>query len=277
VKSSIYDKQAYRFDKRAGLAPDTCDAIVDSISSLGLGKQSIFEIACGTGQLGIRLQEKFSLYVGMDLSAKMLEQFQGHRKKDASSLILADGNQAWPIATGSADIIFSSRGIHWLDVEHTVAEARRVARTSSCLFIVGRVEKAENSWEARLRRQCHLLLKLHHLTPRDGQQHLRKLQKGFQRELSDTLRIEKKVVSRWNEKKSLQQFLENWANKEGLAGTLPNKKIKHNILSQLKHWAQGEYGSNLPRETRRHYVLNVIYLNPDNMEAKTNNKSSIDA
>lgn len=263
VADALYDQQAAGFDQRTGVMQ--AESIAAAITGLHPAKQPglLLEIGCGTGQIGALLAAGFNTYVGIDLSLAMLQQFRRRDGAEKRLLLQADGNQDWPLADHQADVIFSSRAIHWLDVDHVVTQVYRIARreqSKDALFVLGRVQKAKDGWESQLRRQCHRLLQQHQLQGRDGNAHLGKLNAAFSARNAEVL--PSCVVSRWQQKRSLQQSLDDWANKPGLAGIIMAEKIKQQILAQLTHWAGETFGRCLPTQTQRRYVLYPIRLPP---------------
>ncbi|MFT5137074.1 MAG: SAM-dependent methyltransferase [Arenicella sp.] len=276
-----YDVQADSFDHRTGLLPITCERVVAGVQALSGCTHSahVFEVGCGTGQLGLALANTFEQYTGMDISPEMLKQFKLACGQQAtvtpsnsvpSSLVMlqGDGNKVWPVAENSANIIFSSRAIHWLGIEHIVAEVLRVAATGESVLIIGRVERAADGWESLLRRHCHKLVKQNGLKPRNGERHLKRLleyynqgPQGAQVDGSFGAQVlAPKIADRWYQKRTLQQSLDDWAGKPGLAGTEPSDKIKRDILAELKGWAIEKYNGDLPAETERQYVLYGIKI-----------------
>lgn len=138
--TSFYDQQASVFDQRVGLSLPRCKQVVATIEQLcGFNQQAtLIEMGCGTGELGLLLAAQFDHYIGMDLSLAMLKQYKSHDQSDSIPLIQADGNATWPVANQQADIIFSSRAIHWIDPKHTVNEIYRIANKNHALFMVFR-------------------------------------------------------------------------------------------------------------------------------------------
>jgi ubiquinone/menaquinone biosynthesis C-methylase UbiE len=274
-----YDLQAHNFDHRTGLLDITCERVVAGVEALSGSNRAahVFEVGCGTGQLGIALANTFEQYTGMDISPEMLKQFTlAQSQQDTTStsvasplnLLEADGNKVWPVADNSANIIFSSRAIHWLGIEHVVAEVFRVAAAGESILIIGRVERASDGWESLLRRHCHELVKQNGLKPRNGERHLKRLLKHYKQAPQGPQTdkpfgvqvLEPKIADRWYQKRTLQQSLDDWAGKSGIAGSKPSSKIKNDILAELKTWALEKYADNLPTETERHYILYGIKI-----------------
>ncbi|MBL4671201.1 MAG: methyltransferase domain-containing protein [Arenicella sp.] len=276
-----YDLQADNFDHRTGLLAVTCERVVAGVEALNGSDAAahVFEVGCGTGQLGMALANTFEQYTGMDISPEMLKQFKlAYRQQTTATpsssvpsslaMLQADGNKVWPVADNSANIIFSSRAIHWLGVEHIVAEVWRVAAAGESILIVGRVERAADGWESLLRQHCHTLVRQNGLKPRNGERHLKRLLQYYNQAPQGPQTDERfgaqvlapKIADRWYQKRTLQQSLDDWAGKSGLAGTEPSAKIKSNILAELKTWALEKYAGDLPTETERHYVLYGIKI-----------------
>src|SRR5262249_44340154 len=105
----------------------------------------------GTGQIGQWLAHESVRYVGFDLSPGMVHLFQRRLAcwGAARTLLVADGDQGWPVREASARVIFSSRALHLLPLNHVVAESLRVARPKGAMLIVGRVRRASSSLQTR--------------------------------------------------------------------------------------------------------------------------------
>jgi SAM-dependent methyltransferase len=253
-----YDQQAAGFDQRTGvMQPELIAQAIETFCPLG-SQARVLEIGCGTGQIDGLLAQRFKAYVGIDLSAPMLEQFRQAHPAEHGILLQSDGNKDWPMVGQSADIIFSSRAIHWLDAEHVVNQVYRIGNSHETLFIVGRVKRAKTCWAAKLRKQCHKLLKQQQLQPRDGQSHLATLNDLFTQRGAHV--GEPCVVNQWQQQRSLQQALDDWANKPGLAGIEVPTQLKQQILSELKQWANDRFGPQLPLSSERQYLLYPIKI-----------------
>lgn len=262
INHALYDPQAPVFDQRVGLTQPRCEQIVTAIEQLsGFDQQAtLVEMGCGTGELGSLLAARFTHYVGIDLSWAMLKQTKVHHQTQAIPLVQADGNQTWPLADQQADIIFSSRAIHWINPSHTINEILRITNKANAMFIIGRGEHLRDSWEAQLRQQCHQLLQQEGLTPRNGGQHLKQLCHQF-RDCGAEI-LPPQTVYRWHQPRTYRQSLADWADKPGLAGTTPCQANKQKILTALNEWAMEHLGPHFPTRAERHYVLYPIKLRP---------------
>ncbi|MEJ2669134.1 MAG: class I SAM-dependent methyltransferase [Gammaproteobacteria bacterium] len=260
---SMYDSQAAVFEQRAGLRASTCQALVRRIAAVSAASQNkaILEIGCGTGQLGVLLSSVFGYYTGIDVSTQMLRQFERRAVAGAFTLKQADGNDPWPVADHSVDVVFVSRAAHWLDIEHSVREAHRVINSVSSqsgLFIIGRVERPADSWESRLRRHCHDLLRRYQQCPRVGEQHLHLLQQAFR--MAGDVCLAPELCYRWIMSRSVSSALSDWERKPGLAGLLLDDAVKRTVLMQLQRWCRDAFQDAMPTEAERCYVLYPVLL-----------------
>lgn len=263
---AAFDYQATSFDRRAGLPDQYCPEIARTILELAevQSGELIVEVGAGTGQIGQWLARSPAFYIGFDLSARMLEQFQ-ERIQDAKitqwSLLEADGNQTWPVGDGSAKAIFSSRSLHLLETERVLAESYRVARHGGAILLIGRVERSPESVKAKMQQKMRELMAERGYTGRGGRQ--------FKEQLIEALRqrgataIEPVTAARWSVSSSPQDSIANWQNKPGLGGieTLPQED-KRMILQELTHWAKATFGEiEHPITSEEAYVLQGVYLN----------------
>ncbi len=225
----------------------------------GFGRQAtVVEIGSGTGELGSLFAARFAHYVGIDLSLAMLKQAKTHHQTQHMPLVQADGNKTWPVADHLADIIFSSRAIHWINPDHAIKEIVRITKKTNAMFIIGRVERAKDSWESQLRRQCHQLLKQEGLTPRNSGQHLKQLCDQFRAYGAEI--IPPQTIYQWHQPRTYQHSLKDWADKLGLAGTMPSQATKQKILTSLDQWAIEQFPPHFPTQAERRYVLYPIKL-----------------
>lgn len=253
-----FDDQSAFYNKRTGFSRDLCVSIVDAVAALtdDLASRHILEIGCGTGQIGYDLARLADGYLGLDMSVGMLGEFKKSYPDLRGSIKQSDAREAWPVADHSHDIVFSSRALHWLDVTHVVSECYRVLAKNNGYLFVGRIERPKECWQRQLRRKLHRVLRENDHEPRDGQGHLRGLRDALQQRGATVL--EPVIVQRWQSHDTLETVIENWAGKDGLAGTLPPSELKTSILAELKAW--GEDNLVNPSSAGRSYTLHGFKL-----------------
>ncbi len=233
-----FDDQAVQYNKRTGFSKSLCLSVANAVYSLTseLTLRRVVEIGCGTGQIGSELHQISDTYVGLDVSEGMLNEFRQHYPYLNEAIRWADGRNAWPVETNSTNIVFSSRALHWLDIDHAVKESYRVGYDGLAYLIVGRIERSKGSLQRKLRKQLHGLLLDNGLEPRDGQQHLKRLRAKLVNNKATVL--EPVIASAWQDSVKLEKLIGNWSDKEGLAGTLLPVELKNSILKELKQWAK---------------------------------------
>jgi SAM-dependent methyltransferase len=90
------------------------------------------DVACGTGHSTKELSEICSHVVGCDISTSMLEEA---RRNEARLQFVQAPAEAMPFESHSFELVNISMGIHWLDQERFLDEAKRLLRPSGYLNI----------------------------------------------------------------------------------------------------------------------------------------------
>lgn len=253
-----FDGQSAFYNSRTGFSQELCVSIANTLVSLthDLIHRNIIEIGCGTGQIGYELGKLADSYLGLDMSLGMLGEFEKNYPDLRGAVKQTDAREMWPIVDHSNHIVFSSRALHWLDVEHVVSECYRVTAKENGYLFVGRIERPKDCWQRKLRSKLHQVLREQGYEPRDGQGHLRRLRDVLIQH--SAIVLEPVIVQSWQSHDTLEKVIENWANKDGLAGTLPPPELKASILADLKKW--GEESLINPSCALRSYTLHGFKL-----------------
>ncbi|HYM00881.1 MAG TPA: methyltransferase domain-containing protein [Blastocatellia bacterium] len=260
----LFDDQAAIFDQRTGLPVEACRAVALAVVEAGkVGPgDMILEIGPGTGQIGRWFNPPLR-YIGLDKSAAMLEQFRNREESTASGrlLIRADANQVWPVASGVARVIFSSRAMHLLDQEHAASEVFRVASPDGAALVLGRVQRLPESVRARMAREMNLRLRSYGFEGRGGEQRNRELIEACRRRGAQAL--EPRTVASWKVAASGRESIEAWRCLRGLGGVLVPPETKEEILDGLAGWAESEFnGLDRQFESEEAYVIRPVWLPP---------------
>ena len=258
----LFDGQAEFFERRAGLPEDSCHDIAKAVLEIGeIGPADLLvEVGAGTGQLGRWFGAPLR-YVGLDLSAGMLNEFSRDSDSDPANrlLIQADANATWPLADGVVRVIFSSRTMHLLDQEHVAREFLRVASSAGATLILGRVEREPESVRARMSKEMNERLRAHGFSGRRGERQNRKLFEFCSG--SGAVSLEPLPVASWRTIASPRQSLDSWRSKKGLGGLPVPDKIRAEVLRELEGWAEEEFGGlNREFESEETYVLKSLRL-----------------
>jgi SAM-dependent methyltransferase len=265
-----FDDQADRFDDHAGLEPAAGRAIAQVIlECTGCGPADlVLDVGAGTGAVGWHLAALGCRYVGLDSSPAMLAVFQ--RKLETLSpgpgdhplLLHTDGDGPWPIGDRTAAVVFASRVVHLLRVDHFVQEVGRVG-TPGAWLLLGRVHRDPDGLESRLQRQKRQLLKEHGIRTRSsGQAAQQVLDECLARGASP---LPARTAARWTRTRTARQALEAWENKPQLShsaeGEEMGPELRRAILDSLAAWARQEFGDlDSPVEFAEEYTLEGVRL-----------------
>ena len=262
--SELFDDQAAMFDQRAGMPVEYCRAIAGAVVEVGrlAPGDLILEVGPGTGLISRWFSAPLR-YIGIDKSAGMLMQFQSLPRGGESNqvLVLTDANQSWPLVSGVARVIFSSRAMHHLDQEHAASEVFRVAAPDGATLIIGRVERDPDSVRARMSREMNNGLRKHGYEGRRGEQRNRKLFESCLRRGGQVL--EPVTVVSWKVLVSPRQSLDSWRSHKGLGGIQVPAETKERILVELEEWAREAFGGlDAKFESEEAYTLRPLCVPP---------------
>jgi ubiquinone/menaquinone biosynthesis C-methylase UbiE len=258
--ASTFDAQASHYDARVGLPEPVSAAVARAIveqANAGPG-DLVLELGAGTGEIGVHLARLPVRYVCLDSSPAMLDVFQAKADLDSSSLIVADGNQPWPLPGGSAAAVFASRVIHLLHPDHVVRETFRVCRSGGVLLL-GRVLREPDSLKERLRRRRQELLIEAGISPRQGEAGTRRVIDGVVALGGESLgRWE---VAVWVGEITPAQVISGWETLSRMGSVAVDPVMRTAILEALRHWARSAFGD-LDRAEAFHerYVIDIIRL-----------------
>lgn len=262
----FFDNQAATFDSRAGLPIDVCREIAKMVLKIGEAQAGhlVLEIGPGTGQIGQWFGSQVR-YLGFDKSAGMLKEFQ-HRLAhdldhdvDHKVIVQADAKAGWPVASGVARLLFSSRALHLLDNEHIADEAFRVALPTGATLIIGRVKRARASMRHRMAREMNELLRQQGFEGLGGEgrtQRLMEICRARHAEILDTV-----TVARWKVRASPRQSIDSWRSMTGLGGIAVPTEAKATVLTKLEAWAEETFGGlDHQSESEEEYSLMPLRL-----------------
>jgi ubiquinone/menaquinone biosynthesis C-methylase UbiE len=256
-----FDDQAVAFDRRAGVpsevAADVAAAALDDGAQPGEG-EVVLEIGAGTGEVGRHLARLAGRYVGVDLSAPMLEVFRSKLAgASAAVLVRADAERHWPVRDSSVTVVFASRVAHLLTPSHVVDEARRVCRPGG-RFVVGRIERS--GAKQVLRRQRETLLADRGVPQvRSGGRRTQALLEAF----ADAGGVPeaRRGVTSWAVTTTAREVLDSWAGMSAMGGETVPTETKGEVLTDLRRWAESHLGGLDDRQTSTEtYVLESVRL-----------------
>lgn len=243
IEPSTYDEQARVFDKRAGLSDEVARKVAGAVLDYGgyVDGNSILEIGAGTGEIGYWLCSNVSGYTGIDYSDQMLDNFRARLKPNhTATLIHSDANHRWPVKNASTSLVFGSRVLHLLDIEHVLMETLRTGTSDGVVLIMGRVKRPKNSPKSRMREKMRELLQQQGLVPRATDQ-LRKKLINRAIELGGEVLATLEADS-WTRNIRPIDSINGWRGKNTMGGIIPADEVKEKILAQLYEWGTDIYG-----------------------------------
>ena len=259
-----FDAQAARFDRRAGVPPAAADQIAAAVLE-GVGHPSadqvVLELGAGTGEVGRQLAGRVDRYVGVDLSAPMLDVFRAKLTdvptRPQALLLQADGDKSWPVRRGSVAVVFASRVAHLLGAAHLVSEVARVCREDG-RFLVGRIERS--GVKQVLRRQREAILADRGVAGvRSGGRRTQALLEAFV--AAGAVAEPKRAVATWTVTTTAEEIIAGWQTMPSMGGEAVTPEVRADVLSELRRWADGELGElDRPQESRETYTLEGVRL-----------------
>jgi SAM-dependent methyltransferase len=251
----LFDDQAGEFDRRAGLPSGVPEKIALALADSAelRGDRSLVEIGAGTGEIGVHLARLPGRYLGLDRSFPMLRAFRA-RKGFPAFLMQADGCEAWPLRSGSIDVVFGSRSLHYIPSAHFASELERVCASKRSLLYSGGLQREKESVKETMSHRMRHTLRERGFRGHGGGG----VRKAMRRELErwGWTRMEPRTVSSWEVASSPLQSLEAWQGKAGLNGLDVPADVKQSVLEDVRQWAEAFFGS-LSRqvESAESYVL----------------------
>ncbi len=258
-----FDIQANIYDSRTGLGENIASKIATALEELikPYSDGIFLDIGAGTGEIGFYLQNLEIPYVGIDLSAGMLDIYRKRFKEQSHhpTLIQTDGNIPWPLDDTSVSVFFSSRAMHQLNRKHVINELKRLSIPHGSILILGNIKRSQNSAKTVMRREMHQILNEFGLKEKSGQSNRKKLFETLEKEGGE--RLEPITVASWLSSHAPIESINSWKIVDGIAGQEINTHLKRQILDKLEIRMQQLFPDpNQPVEAEESYELNVIKL-----------------
>lgn len=128
-----FERAARTYDRNSVLQCEVGLRLLKHLDPMTLTPKRVVDIGCGTGMFFSRLGERFpgADLVGVDLAHPMLSVARGRTpwlrrafNLKRPRLVCADGEHL-PLASGSAQVVFSNLALQWMRPEVAFAEAAR--------------------------------------------------------------------------------------------------------------------------------------------------------
>lgn len=269
-----FDGQAADFDLRAGLPDGVTARIAAAVAELAPdGGGVLLDLGAGTGQIGEHLATLWrarsrSVYVAIDVSAPMLSVFRSKLGADAEAgLVRANAATRWPVASGVAKLVFSSRAAHLLPPDVLVDETLRVASPEGAVAVLGGVRSPPDSLRAALRREMRRLLAEQGVEARRAGAYRKRIAEALVERGGEVLPVE--TAASWDVVHRARDALAAWRAKPGLGGRAVAPEVQERVLHRLEEWIRERYGSlDVAQRAAERYELAPVRLpRPSNHNA----------
>jgi ubiquinone/menaquinone biosynthesis C-methylase UbiE len=127
-----HEGQARMYAEFRPVYPDS--QVLDILNHVpATGRRKYLDVACGSGQLTMKLSQHFERSIGLDRSTEQLSQLS------ASNIeTLAGSAFDFPVDTGAVDLVTVGQGLHWLlPYDKFFDEVNRVLRPGGIFAAVG--------------------------------------------------------------------------------------------------------------------------------------------
>lgn len=224
----------------------------------------LLEVGAGTGEIGAALATAGAMrYLGLDLSLGMLARFGARLRTLPTSparaaIAQADADCPWPLR-GRARLVFVSRALHLLDLDHVAAEIRSCAHSRGCTVVIGRVRRDPDGVRGMLRRHMRSLLAAEGVTGKSGERAQGRLLAALS--LYGGHSRAPVTAAEWTAEVRPADVLASWRGKPGLAGVSVPPELQARVLDRLESWAVAHLGDlATPRVSAEAYELTVVDL-----------------
>jgi malonyl-CoA O-methyltransferase len=150
-----FDRLAGRYDRHAALEQEVCSRLLERTDFQKLEPLRIFDLGCGTGAGSSALKKKFrkAEVISLDASYAMLRQLQRKSRLLRPLRPVCGDISALPLASQSADMVFSNLATYWSPDPLTLfAEIRRVLRPDGLLLFTtfgpSTMNELRHAWDA---------------------------------------------------------------------------------------------------------------------------------
>ena len=115
----------------AAFRPRYPAALYQWLAATAARRERVWDCACGSGQASVDLAAYFREVINTDLSAEQLAQAPAHQRI-GYRVALAEQSG---LDDASCDLVTVAQALHWFDLPHFYAEARRALRPDGLLAV----------------------------------------------------------------------------------------------------------------------------------------------
>ena len=111
--------------------PKDPEALIDFLASIAPGREAVWDVGCGSGQLSVALASRFERVLATDASPQQVAKAERHPRVEYRTARA----EASGLPAASIDLVVAAQAAHWFDRPAFYAEARRVARPEAAIAL----------------------------------------------------------------------------------------------------------------------------------------------
>jgi len=255
--TSVYDSTASSFERHRSLSPSVVESIRSTIwNTARLPEHAlVLDLGAGTGRIGRAFLAAGDVYVGIDSSLGMLQEFSAKpefRESKTSLLAQAEGSRL-PFKNGVFDLVLLMQVLNSANWRPMLDECRRVLRPGG-IIAVGHTKSPESSVDAQLKRQLAVILEGMHV-PWHQPREWRRQALAWLEDVSE--RHWHREAARWKVITSAEEFLSR--HRTGAKFAALPFAVQQESLAKLRAWAETNFGSvNTGFEEQHSFGLSIF-------------------
>lgn len=257
IGTSVYDATASTFERHRSLSPSVVELIRAAIwNTAHLPDQArVLDLGAGTGRIGRAFLAAGDVYVGVDSSLGMLQEFSGKpefRESKNSLLVQAEGNQL-PFKNAVFDLVLLMQVLNSANWRPMLDECRRVLGRGG-IIAVGHTKSPESGVDAQLKRQLAVILEGMHV-PWHQPREWRRQALAWLEDVSE--RHWHREAAHWKVTTSAEEFLSR--HRTGAKFAALPLGVQQESLAKLRAWAETNFGSvNAGFEEQHSFSLSIF-------------------
>lgn len=255
--TSVYDATAASFERYRTLPASVVESIRSAIKNTAHlpDRARVLDLGAGTGRIGKAFLAAGDVYVGVDASLGMLQEFSAKpefRESKTSLLAQAEGSRL-PFKNAVFDLVLLMQVLNSSNWRPMLDECRRVLRPGG-IIAVGHTKSPESGVDAKLKRHLAVILEGMHV-PWHQPREWRRQALAWLEDVSE--RHWHCEAARWKVTTSAEEFLSRHRTGARFAA-LPSA-VQQESLAKLRAWAETNFGSvNAGFEEQHSFTLSIF-------------------
>ena len=255
--TSVYDATASSFERYRSLPSTVVESIRSAIRNTAHlpDEARVLDLGAGTGRIGRAFLAAGDVYVGVDSSLGMLQEFSDKpefRESRTSLLVQAEGSQL-PFDNAAFDLVLLMQVLNSANWRPMLDECRRVLRPGG-IIAVGHTESPESGVDEQLKRQLAVILEGIHV-PWHQPREWRRQALAWLEDVSE--HHWHREAACWKVTTSAEEFLSR--HRTGAKFAALPFAVQQKSLAKLRAWAETNFGSvNTGFEEQHSFGLSIF-------------------